>query len=41
MLCALQIGTKAPETVRYSSPCLLQTKDRCEVNFKDLYQINC
>lgn len=33
-------GTVGSQVLRYSSPGVLQMKDRCESNFKDAYQIN-
>lgn len=39
-VCALQMSTKADQTLRYSSTGYLQMKDRCEVNFKRLYWID-
>lgn len=42
MVCALPMSKKAQSQVlRYSSPNTLQMRDRCELNFKDVYWINC
>lgn len=33
-------GTVGSQVLRYSSPGMLQMKDRCEANFKDMQSIN-